>query len=469
MKKRSIAILMLFIFLNLSISYDVRGITLQDVILEKDDVQEAKFYEELIEVNELDSNLDYEKQGELEGSDYDKYFLELENIYDFLNEYCNTYTEDIHEVYDEVLKKNLDILREAINYLNKKDLEDLINEEIKEKIKFLDHIEFNNIDEIKNILEEIILYYKDTNLGNMESIFQETKEEYVIDNELDINIRDEDSYYKDAMYTEYISNLYEDEEVNESDEMLLASTLLQENTNSKIILNSEARETLEEDELKVREISTEDNGKDEENNYSLNISSLQVTKGSNEELKITFKIDNDLDLKNENNDLKVYIGNKNGNNTKILITKDKTLEKYLYLENVTSLSGEALKLGKDDTLLDGMYTVVLSDEEQEKLNGVGLENLVVKVEAIFNNKSSSLVGYLKDDIIEGSTTGVVEKKGSQEANSIMVNSNNEGDENSTKDVLPKTGTFLRNYLILVVGILSVLLGSFLIRYKKIGS
>ena len=221
--------------------------------------------------------------------------------------------------------------------------------------------------------------------------------------------------------------------------------------------------------MNILKVSAQDNDENNYSDYKVNVLDLEVTKDNNE-LKITFKLDNDLDLKNKNNDLKIYIANNTTNNKEILVTKDKSLNDYLFLKNITSISGEVLKLGKDDTLLDGVYTVILSNEEQQKLNSLGLENLIVKVEAIFNNNSSSVIGYLKkNNIIEDSNSGDVEE--SKDSLSIINSNNKDSDTsgNNTESTLPKTGIFLGNYLILEVGVLSVLLGCFLVRCKKIGS
>lgn len=465
MKKKYIATLMLFMFLGLIIPYDAYGVSLSDIVLENDK-NETELCEELVEIND---NLDYGSFQDINDLEYYKYFLELKGIYDFLSEYCDVYSENTQKVEEEVLNENLTILNSLINYLDKNSyLQDLINDEVKEKFEALSENEVINLNEIKDILENIILFYEDNKeadevINVFEEIY-ESKEEYIVGKELNTATEDENNYCENSMCTEYIYDLGEYENVYEDKANLwkniLNSREVEDNYKRKVVSNEE--------ELNILKTSAQDNVENKNSDYKVNVLDLEITKDNTNKLKITFKIDNDLDLKNENNDLKIYIANNTTGNKEILITKDKTLEKYLYLENVISLSGEALKLGKDDTLLDGVYTVVLSDKEQEQLNGVGLENLIVKVEVIFNSKSSSLVGYLKDDTIESSSNENIEEKESQESNSITTSTNNEKNENSNKEVLPKTGIFLGNYLSLAVGILSILLGSFLVGYKKIG-
>lgn len=475
MKKKCMTIFILSMFLGLISPYNVYGDSISSIILDKSK-EEIEVYKELTEIKEINTYLNYDEFENIKDLEYYQWLLKIKEIDYFLDEYYSNY-DDKSEIDKEILNENLTILNNIINYLDENFYsQDLIENGIKDKIENLnENLNENQVVdfyEIKDILQNIILSYKNHE-DYIDNIFQENKEfqeEYIEDKEIDEIIKTGDNYCEGIMYTEDICDLDGSENINDGEETLIETDLSQNILSTREIVGSYKGEDVSiKEELNILKANIQDSAENKDVDYKVNALDLEVTKDSNNKLKITFKIDSDLDLKNENNDLKIYIGNKSGNNTEILIIKNKTLDKYLYLENVTNLSGGALKLGKDDTLLDGVYAVILSDEEEEKLRDVGLENLVIKVEAIFNNKPSSLVGYLKGNTMEGSSSEDIQEKESEESNSIITSTNNEKSESSVKDVLPKTGMFLERYLILVVGILSILLGSFLVRHKKIGS
>ena len=137
---------------------------------------------------------------------------------------------------------------------------------------------------------------------------------------------------------------------------------------------------------------------------------------------------------------------------------------------MASISGSIFKLGKNDALIGGIYTVILSDEEQEDLNSIGLENLVVKVQVTSEDKVNSVVGYLKENSsLENRGENISKEKSEDSLLAIDSDNKNEEKQGGTPNTLPKTGVFLWNYLTLGTGIFMLLLGGMLIRYKKIGS
>ena len=262
----------------------------------------------------------------------------------------------------------------------------------------------------------------------------------------------------------YVKDSYDINEINNS--LDIENSIQNVETSEELLSDNRVREVSERDNANIIYSADTKNVNKNEESYKVNVSNLEIIK-ENDKLKITFKIDSNLDLKNEKNDLKIYIGNKKMDN-KILITKDKNIEKYLYLENITSIFGDILKFGKDDILVDGMYTVILSDEEQKELNSVGLENLIIKAQVNSDNKVSSVVGYLKEEIaLENSNLNSLNDK---DETPLLIAESDSENEKSQKDIantLPKTGIFPVNYLSLYVGIFMFLLGSFFIGYKKI--
>lgn len=442
MKKRFTAILMIFIFLNLFISYNVNAISLQEVM----------------------ENIDLEKDDkELDDMNCNGNVLTVERFCEFLQEKYNISFENTNEVNEEFVENNLELFNEFRDYLNKENIVDeFINDSFQEKFEFSNKHE--NVDYDDLLEDNSILDNEDSNnINESKEILKEC-----IDNEYCTisYIDDNDKYMTDEInldkYKSYIDN--------SDDKILVADSSLQNNIISKSVLPN--NENYINDEEKIDVLNLENKNADNPlSNIKISVSDLEIAKNNHEELKITFKIDNSLDLKEDKNNLRIYIAN-NSSNKEILITKDKSLDEYLYLENTTSISGDILKLGKGDTLLDGMYTVILSDEEQEKVRSIGLENLIVKVEAYCNDKSSSAVGYLKEkDTLEENNSGDVKEDESKSSFLAIDSSNKNSDENknNTKNTLPKTGMFLGSYLILDVGIFMFLLGTFLVKYKKIGN
>ncbi|MDO4536042.1 MAG: LPXTG cell wall anchor domain-containing protein [Clostridium perfringens] len=458
MKRKATAILMILIYLNLAISYSVEAISVQEVIdkiyIEKDD----KIYKEIVDIN------------------YEEDILKNQKFYEFLQEEYNISFESTDDVDEDFVEKNLELLNEFVNYLNKEGImNELVDDSFQEEFENSNREDGENDGYSSSFSEEIlednsILVSENNNSGDeSNSIFQEHidfDESYTISN---IEDNDYECINNEINLDKYKSNIN-----NLDDETLVVDDLLQDNIISKSILPYNNKNYINHEEQTGEggnELDLVDLENKKDNNSSsnikVNISDLEITKNSNEELKITFKIDNDLDLKEDQNDLKIYIGN-NTKGKEILLTKNKALNKYLYLENITSISGEILELGKDDTLLGGVYTVILSDEEQKKLKDVGLENLIVKVEADFNNKSSSVVGYLKKE--ESSYDEDIKKDEDKNSLSVISSNNNESsvkNSDNAKNTLPKTGVVVNNILVLFGETLLVLLGIFLLKYKKI--
>lgn len=439
MKNKFLAILMLFVFSGLFISYDVQGSVLQDAI-QKEETKENKDSKELIDIeNKSNDSLNSDEGQDVYTLEYNKYFLELEKLYDLLNEVYDTYINNKNDINNEFLQENLENLKSIISYLDT--LDDLDNE-TKQQIKFLNETEFTNIFEIKNATEKLILLCKNNNIFNdkdcnFKDIEDEELKKNLIEKETNINI--EDKSHSNNLNDIY--NLVEDESDNSGEESLEIVKLLN---------NDIAKTQLDDKEV---------NENNDEKIYKVNISNLEVLKENNK-LKIAFKIDNSLDLKNEKNNLKIYIANNSMPNKEILITKDKSLDKYLCLENVTSLSGEILRFGKNDILSEGRYSVVLTEDELEKLNNIGLENLVVKVQVDSYDISNSAIGYLEKDDKEKTNDLKVNK---QEEVKVSEVKNTE----TIKKSLPKTGTIFDNFFSLGIGGLSILTGSLLLKFKKV--
>ena len=469
MKKRSIAILIIFIFLSLFISYDVQGIILQDII--EEEIQEGENHNKLKEINdELNIILgDNEiKNGDI--LDYHEYFLEFKRLYNLLDENHDIYHKDTEKTDDELFQEDLKALGDILNYLGNIDS---LSNEIKERIRSLNERGLSNIYEIKDILEEVFLYYKDSGADNEEIYnFEELQEEenigYIEKNivETEIGMNDENTY-NSILYMEEAESVGEFENIDE-EKSLDTSNLIKNAINSQDLLNDDVVEEVSYGEdMNIYNINTESTERVKDD-YRVNVSNLEIIK-DNDKLKITFKIDNNLDLKKEKNDLKIYIAN-NKKNNEILITKNKSLEEYLYIEDMASISGSIFKLGKNDALIGGIYTVILSDEEQEDLNSIGLENLVVKVQVTSEDKVNSVVGYLKENSsLENRGENISKEKSEDSLLAIDSDNKNEEKQGGTPNTLPKTGVFLWNYLTLGTGIFMLLLGGMLIRYKKIGS
>lgn len=443
MKKKSRVIVLLLVFLIFFISNNALGVEIEN-ILEREEVYENKDYEELQKINnELDDN----KEEKIDILNYSKCILEIERLYDLLNGDYSNYNYE--EIVDEFLQVNLNDLNDIIRYLN--DMH-VVNDEIKEKIIDLNDGKINTVYEITDILEKIILYYTDYKFEEDKCMELNNKESTELE---DTHMHDEIIYVKDS---------YDINEINNS--LDIENSIQNVETSEELLSDNRVREVSERDNSNIIYSADTKNVNKNEESYKVNVSNLEIIK-ENDKLKITFKIDSNLDLKNEKNDLKIYIGNKKMDN-KILITKDKNIEKYLYLENITSISGDILKFGKDDILVDGMYTVILSNEEQKELNSVGLENLIIKAQVNSDNKVSSVVGYLKEEIaLENSNLNSLNDK---DETPLLIAESDSENEKSQKDIantLPKTGIFPVNYLSLYVGIFMFLLGSFFIVYKKI--
>lgn len=443
MKKKSRVIVLLLVFLIFFISNNALGVEIEN-ILEREEVYENKDYEELQKINnELDDN----KEEKIDILNYSKCILEIERLYDLLNGDYSNYNYE--EIVDEFLQVNLNDLNDIIRYLN--DIH-VVNDEIKEKIIDLNDGKINTVYEITDILEKIILYYTDYKFEEDKCMELNNKESTELEN---THMHDEIIYAKDS---------YDINEINNS--LDIENSIQNVETSEELLSDNRVKEVSERDNSNIIYSADTKNVNKNEESYKVNVSNLEIIK-ENDKLKITFKIDSNLDLKNEKNDLKICIGNKKMDN-KILITKDKNIEKYLYLENITSISGDILKFGKDDILVDGMYTVILSDEEQKELNSVGLENLIIKAQVNSDNKVSSVVGYLKEEIaLENSNLNSLNDK---DETPLLIAESNSENEKSQKDIantLPKTGIFPVNCLSLYVGIFMFLLGSFFIGYKKI--
>lgn len=152
MKKKSRVIVLLLVFLIFFISNNALGVEIEN-ILEREEVYENKDYEELQEINnELDDN----KEEKIDILNYSKCILEIERLYDLLNGDYSNYNYE--EIVDEFLQVNLNDLNDIIRYLN--DIH-VVNDEIKEKIIDLNDGKINTVYEITDILEKIILYYTD--------------------------------------------------------------------------------------------------------------------------------------------------------------------------------------------------------------------------------------------------------------------------------------------------------------------
>ena len=149
MKKKSRVIVLLLVFLIFFISNNALGVEIEN-ILEREEVYENKDYEELQEINnELDDN----KEEKIDILNYSKCILEIERLYDLLNGDYSNYNYE--EIVDEFLQVNLNDLNDIIRYLN--DIH-VVNDEIKEKIIDLNDGKINTVYEITDILEKIILY-----------------------------------------------------------------------------------------------------------------------------------------------------------------------------------------------------------------------------------------------------------------------------------------------------------------------
>lgn len=355
MKKKSRVIVLLLVFLIFFISNNALGVEIEN-ILEREEVYENKDYEELQKIN---NQLDDNKEEKIDILNYSKCILEIERLYDLLNGDYTNYNYE--EIVDEFLQVNLNDLNDIIRYLN--DIH-VVNDEIKEKITDLNDGKINTVYEITDVLEKIILYYTDYKFEENECMELNNKESTELE---DTDMHDGMIYTKDS---------YDINEINNS--LDIENSIQNVETSEELLSDNRIREVSERNDSDIIYSADTKNVNKNEESYKVNVSNLEIIK-ENDKLKITFKIDSNLDLKNEKNDLKIYIANKKMDN-KILITKDKNIEKYLYLENITSISGDILKFGKDDVLVDGMYTVILNDEEQKELNSVGLENLIIKVQ-----------------------------------------------------------------------------------------
>ena len=421
MKKKSRVIVLLLVFLIFFISNNALGVEIEN-ILEREEVYENKDYEELQKINnELDDN----KEEKIDILNYSKCILEIERLYDLLNGDYSNYNYE--EIVDEFLQVNLNDLNDIIRYLN--DIH-VVNDEIKEKITDLNDGKINTVYEITDILEKIILYYTDYKFEEDKCMELNNKESTELEN---THMHDEIIYAKDS---------YDINEINNS--LDIENSIQNVETSEELLSDNRVKEVSERDNSNIIYSADTKNVNKNEESYKVNVSNLEIIK-ENDKLKITFKIDSNLDLKNEKNDLKIYIANKKMDN-KILITKDKNIEKYLYLENITSISGDILKFGKDDVLVDGMYTVILNDEEQKELNSVGLENLIIKVQVNSDNKVSSVVGYLKEEIaLENSNLNSLNDKNKTPLLIAESDSKNEKSQKDIANTLPKTGILPVNY------------------------
>ena len=194
MKKKSRVIVLLLVFLIFFISNNALGVEIEN-ILEREEVYENKDYEELQEINnELDDN----KEEKIDILNYSKCILEIERLYDLLNGDYSNYNYE--EIVDEFLQVNLNDLNDIIRYLN--DIH-VVNDEIKEKIIDLNDGKINTVYEITDILEKIILYYTDYKFEEDKCMELNNKESIELE---DTHMHDEIIYTKDSYDINEINN-----------------------------------------------------------------------------------------------------------------------------------------------------------------------------------------------------------------------------------------------------------------------
>lgn len=416
MKKKYRVILVIFMVINILPTCSVKGNNLIEII---------------------DDNIDL---VEIESEKLEHDILKTKDFYKFLLERYNKLSENIDEVNEEI-KEELEVLNEFLSYLKTiEDINDFKNNNLQDE----ENIEFYNYDLVKKIL-------------NNHNIVQEYIEFYRTYNDYEFSENNKDIDEEDEKIEIKEHNFYEE-----------CNGDLQENSSltDSQIFNGNLSDNAQENIVGVEKIKALDLQKSSESleNTKVNVSNLKIT-NNNHEFKITFTIDNELNLADEKNNLKIYIANNSSDNKKILITKDKNLDKYVYLENMTNLSGEILKFGKNDKLSEGTYAVIFTKEELENLNNIGLENLVVKVQADSCDASSSEFGYLEKKNLQ--TTNKEDVKDSKNAKDNEIKSSETKNTETNNKSLPKTGTVFSSYFGLVVGITSIFLGSLLLKFKKV--
>ena len=290
MKKKSRVIVLLLVFLIFFISNNALGVEIEN-ILEREEVYENKDYEELQEINnELDDN----KEEKIDILNYSKCILEIERLYDLFNGDYSNYNYE--EIVDEFLQVNLNDLNDIIRYLN--DIH-VVNDEIKEKIIDLNDGKINTVYEITDILEKIILYYTDYKFEEDKCMELNNKESIELE---DTHMHDEIIYTKDS---------YDINEINNS--LDIENSIQNVETSEELLSDNRVREVSERNNSNIIYSADTKNVNKNEESYKVNVSNLEIIK-ENDKLKITFKIDSNLDLKNEKNDLKIYIGNKKMDN-----------------------------------------------------------------------------------------------------------------------------------------------------------
>ena len=283
MKKKSRVIVLLLVFLIFFISNNALGVEIEN-ILEREEVYENKDYEELQEINnELDDN----KEEKIDILNYSKCILEIERLYDLLNGDYSNYNYE--EIVDEFLQVNLNDLNDIIRYLN--DIH-VVNDEIKEKIIDLNDGKINTVYEITDILEKIILYYTDYKFEEDKCMELNNKESIELE---DTHMHDEIIYTKDS---------YDINEINNS--LDIENSIQNVETSEELLSDNRVREVSERNNSNIIYSADTKNVNKNEESYKVNVSNLEIIK-ENDKLKITFKIDSNLDLKNEKNDLKIYI------------------------------------------------------------------------------------------------------------------------------------------------------------------
>ena len=450
-KKGSFFLLMIPIFLNLAMPYEVKAINLKEIIT-KDNLSKSKENKIMkpVDENNLDDNLVFEEKYDDVQEDCNIYFQDMEK------EYYSSIIDEKHEAIDSGDDiKNIEDSFFLQGDNQSEDRDNVLDSEEQNKI----YRESEEDGKDKILIDELKILWDETQNDDLFIIQNnELEASNIIEYE---KVEGENNNKKD------LSNNVNDEEIGIS----LSAFYEEEKDAKDNILNSNigARSILDNKNLETTEIISE------LRETSLKLSDLEITKDDNENLKVTFKMDNDLDLKDDKQDLKVYIADNTTQSKKVIISKDKSEEKYLTLDGVTDLSGKNVTLGKDDYLSKGNYTVIFSSEEMNRLKNIGLENLVLKVEADFNGKTKSIIGVLKDsdaleesDILEDDGENIKENENKNSLLSV-VDSDNKNKENkdNTESILPKTGMLINNFLIISVGVLFILSGVLELKKSKI--
>ncbi len=465
MRKSFLSVLLtMFIVLIIICPYRVYGTTLVDILNDKiSSNQDIDNLEELLDENTI------ENQMITIIKEYNKLLEENKHIYLENNENISK-----NLLYEKNIFENEDV---KLNDNEKEFLESLLEELLSKNIYIVDNE--NTLDSTKeeksnnvNLGDDINIKETDKNLSiyyekdDMNRNFLEDKNNLWdvkgedVNEELQYKLEDaediENQGKSNINYEEM--NGYKEGILKDSDD----AKILENNTNLRDNLINNTENDYEKENTVIKE----------KVNNEVNISDLEIIKTSDDSLKINFKIDNDLDLKDNKKDLKIYIASKITEDRKIIIFKDKSQEKYLLLNDIISLSGKDIALGKDDYLSTGSYTVIFSDDEMKSIKNIGLENIIVKIEADFNDKSSSIIGDLKEnnDALESNNNKDASKDIEGESKnllSIIDSGDSKENEKNTEYKLPKTGIFPSNYLTSGLGILLILQGILMLKKRKI--